>query len=184
MFDQLDEPQHTHPTEGSALCVCYDNERSTFDRLALWIPIVIDMFASYIFLLAIADLPYGIQLGSLVPYTAFVALGTFSSQRGMQPYFFECSIVQQTIPRLLRRHCNFLVAIIFLETIALRLTCYMPASWLSKTGKDPSPFAITLSVICVCLASIQVFTNRTMLERAHEKARTRLTPPTLAGDIA
>src|ERR1700751_1170292 len=133
MFDHLDEPHHTHPTEGSALCVCYDHERSTFDRPALWIPIVIVMFASYIFLLAIADLPYGIQLGSLVPYTAFVALGTFSSQRGMQPYFFECSIVQQTIPRLIRRHCNFLVAIIFLETIALRLTRYMPASWLSKT---------------------------------------------------
>ena len=95
------------------------------------------MFASYIFLLAITDLPYGIQLGSLIPYTAFVALGTFSSQRGIQPYFFECSIVQQTIPRLIWRHCNFLVVIILLETIALRLTRYMPASWLSKTGKEP-----------------------------------------------
>ncbi len=85
MFDQLDEPQQTQPTEGRALCVCYDHERSTFDRPALWIPIVIVMFASYIFLLAITDLPYGIQLGSLIPYTAFVALGTFSSSAGCSP---------------------------------------------------------------------------------------------------
>jgi hypothetical protein len=169
MFEQLDEMQETQPTEGSAQCVCYDHGRPTFDRPALWIPIVIVMFASFFFLFAMADLPYGIQLGTLIPYTAFVALGTFSAQRGMQPYFFECSTVQQIMPRLLRRHCIFLIAIILLETIALRLTRYMPASWLSKAGKDGSPFAITLCVICLCLASVQVFTNRTLLERAHEK---------------
>jgi hypothetical protein len=104
------------------------------------------------------------------PYDAFVALGTFSAQRGMQPYFFECSIVQQTMRRLLWRHCNFLISIIFLETVALLLTRYMPASWLSKTGKDGSPFAITLFVICGCLASVQVFTNRSILERAQKKS--------------
>jgi|SRR5271166_3573612 len=180
MFEQLDEPQETQPTEGSVLCVCYDHERSTFDRPALWIPIVIVMFASFLFLLAMADLPYGIQLGSLIPYTAFVALGTFSAQRRMQPYFFECSIVQQTMPRLLRRHCIFLVAIIFLETIALRLTRYMPASWLSKTGKDGSPFAMTLCLICLCFASVQVFTNRTLLERAHEKSTDSPDPANIA----
>src|SRR5580692_6175532 len=157
MFEQLDDRREMQPTESSPLCVCYDHERSTLDRPALWIPIVIVMFASFFFLFAMADLPYGIQLGSLIPYTAFVALGTFSAQRGMQPYFFECSIVQQTMPRLLRRHCSFLVAIVLLETIALRLTRYMPASSLSSKGKDGSPFAITLCVLCVCIASVQVF---------------------------
>jgi len=146
--------------------VCYDHERSTFDRPALWIPIVIGMFVSFFFLFAVADRPYGIQFGSLIPYTAFVALGTFSAQRGMQPYFFECLIVRQTMPRLLLRHCNFLVAIIFLETIALRLIRNMPASWL-RPGKDGSPFAITLFFICGSIASVQMFTNRTLLERAH-----------------
>ena len=170
MFDQLDERQETQVTEDSARCLCYDHDRSTFDRLALWIPIIIVMFASVFFCFAMANYPYGIQLGSLVPYTAFVALGTFSAQRGMQPYFFECSIVQQTMPRLLRRHFNFLVGIIFLETIALRLTRYMPASWL-RTGKDGSLFAITLCVICLCFASVQVFTNRTLLERAHGRSK-------------
>ena len=170
MFDQLDERQETQVTEDSARCLCYDHDRSTFDRLALWIPIIIVMFASVFFCFAMANYPYGIQLGSLVPYTAFVALGTFSAQRGMQPYFFECSIVQQTMPRLLRRHCNFLVAIVLVETIALRLTRYMPPSWLSNTGKDGSPFTIGLSIICLCLAAVQMWTNRTLLERAHEES--------------
>lgn len=168
MFEQLDEPQETQPAEGSARCVCYDHERSTFDRPALWIPIVVIMFASFFLVFAMAHLPFGIQLGSLIPYTAFVALGTFSAQRGMQPYFFECSIVEETMPRLLRRHCNFLIAIVVFETIALRVTQYMPASWL-RTGRDGSPFAMTLSVVCLCVASVQVFTNRTLLERAHQE---------------
>ena len=180
MFEQLDDPQETQPTAGSALCVCYDHERSTLDRPALWIPIVIVMFASSFFLIAMADLPYGIQLGSLIPYTAFVALGTFSAQRGMQPYFFECSIVQQTMPRLLRRHCTFLAAIIVLETTALCLTRYMPASWLNTTGKSASPFAITLCLICLCFASVEVFTNRTLLERAHEESAESPDPAKIA----
>ncbi len=170
MSGQLEEPQKTHPAEGPGLCVCYGHERSTFDRPALWIPIIIIMFVSFFFLVMISYLPYGIELGSLIPYSAFVGLGTFSAQRGMQPYFFECLIVQQTMHRLLLRHCNFLVAIIFLEAIALRLTRYMPASWL-RTGKDGSPFAITLCVICLCLGSVQVFTNRTLLERAHGQSK-------------
>ena len=159
------------PAKVSALCACYNHERSTFDRPALWIPIIIVMIASFFFLFATADLPFGVQLGSLIPYTAFVALGTFSAQRQMQPYFFECSIVRKAMPRLLRRHYNFLIAVIFFETIALHLTQYMPPSWLNKTGRDGSPFAIALFVICLCFASVQMFTNRTLLERAHEKSR-------------
>jgi hypothetical protein len=170
VFEQLDEPQETQPTEGPARCVCYNHERSAFDRPALWIPIIVVMFVSFGFLLVMSYFPYGIQLGTLIPYTSVVALGTFSAQRGMQPYFFECSIVQQTMPRLLWRHCSFLVCIIFLETIALRLTRYMPASWLRR-GKDGSPFAITLCIICACFGCVQAFTNRTLLERAHEQSK-------------
>jgi hypothetical protein len=167
MFDQLDEQQKTRFTKDSAQCVCYDHERSTFDRPALWIPTVIAMFASFFLLFVLADLPYGIQIGSLFPYTAFVALGTFSAQRGMQPYFFECPIVQQTMPRLWRRHGGFLISVVLVETIALYMKRYMPSSWLTATGKDGSPFGISLWIVCGGLAFVQVFTNRSLLERAH-----------------
>jgi hypothetical protein len=81
MFDQLDERQETQPIEDFPKCLCYDHERSTFDRPALWIPIVIVMFVSLFFLLTMADLPYGVQLGSLIPYTAFV--GGWPGSRGV-----------------------------------------------------------------------------------------------------
>jgi hypothetical protein len=155
--------------QDSAPCLCYNHEPSTFDRPALWIPIIIAMFASCAILFAMADLPCGIQIGSLVPFTAFVALGTFSAQRGMQPYFFECQIVQKTMPRLLLRHVGFVVAIVLLETIALYLTRYMPASSLTSNGRDNSPFAISLCIICVCLGGVEAFTNRSLLEKAHAR---------------
>ena len=59
MFDQLDEAREMLPAEDSVRCLCYDHERSTFDRPALWIPIIIVMFASFFLLFAIADVPYG-----------------------------------------------------------------------------------------------------------------------------
>jgi hypothetical protein len=170
MFDLLDEPQDTKPSKDTPRCLCYDHESSTLDRPVLWIPVIFGLFASSFLLSAIANLPFGIQLGSIIPYTAFVAMGTFSAQRGLQPFFFECSIVQQTMHVLIRRHCSFLVGILLFETIALWLTRYMPASWCRQTGRDGSPFAIALTVICICLASIQAFTNRSLLERAHEKS--------------
>jgi hypothetical protein len=153
----------------SASCECYDHEPATIDRPELWVPIIIAMFASCGLLFASANLPFGIQIGSLVPYTAFVTLGTFSAQRGMQPYFFECPIVQQTMPRLLWRHGGFVAAIVLLETIALYLTRYMPASWLTANGRDGSPFALSLCVICVGLGGVEAFTNRSLLERAHAR---------------
>jgi hypothetical protein len=158
--------QHSVP------CQCRDHEPSTLDRPALFLPLILIMFASFAFLFALADLPYGVQIGSLVPYTALVVLGTFSAQRGQQPYFFECSVVRQTMPRLVRRHGGFLVAVVVLETIAFHLARYLPASWLIAKGKNVSPFAITLCVLCLCLAFVQVLSNRSLLERAHLKQYT------------
>jgi hypothetical protein len=122
-------------------CVCRDHERSTFDRPEIFLPIIAIMFVGVGVLFPLADVPSGLQLGSIIPYTAFVALATFSAQRGQQPYFFECPI-------------------------AVYSKRYMPTSWLISKG-DGSPFGVTLWVLGICLAMVQVFTNRSLLERAH-----------------
>ena len=153
--------------QDSVACECRDHRPSILDRSVLFLPLIVIMFASFAFLLGVADLPYGIQLGSLIPYTAFIVLATFSAQRGQQPYFFACSVVRQTMPRLARRHLGFLLAIVVLETIALQLTRYMPASWLIASGRGGSPFAIALIVLCMCLAVAQTLSNRSLLEQAH-----------------
>jgi hypothetical protein len=133
---------------------CWDHEPATLDRPVLFLPLILIKFASFGFLLSMTDLPYGIQLGSLIPYTTLIVLGTFSAQRGQQPYFFECSIVRQTTPRLAWRHGCFLLAIVVIETTALQLTPYMPACWLIASKKGGSPFAITLIVLCMCLGGV------------------------------
>jgi hypothetical protein len=160
--------------QGSVPCQRRDHEPATLDRPALFLPLIFIMFASFGFLLSMADLPYGIQLGSLIPYTALIVLSTFSAPRGQQPYFFECSIVQQTMPRLAWRHGGFLLAIVVIETAAIQLKPYMPASWLIAGKKGGSPFTITLIALCMCLAFAQILTNRSLLVRAHQ------TKPTLA----
>ncbi len=126
------------------------------------------MFVSIFFLFSLADLPYGIQLASLIPYTAFVLLGTFSARVG-QPYFFECPIVHRNLPRLALRHGGYLTALVVLETVALNLRTSLPDSWLIASGKDGSPFTITLVLLCIGLAFIQIVSNRSLLERAHSE---------------
>jgi hypothetical protein len=153
--------------QGFPGCICRDHEPSIFDRPALFLPIILVIFVTFGVLLALASLPYGIQFGSLIPYTAYIVLGTFSAQRGQQPYFFECPIVRQTVPSLVRRHVGFLIAIVVLETVALHLTRYMPASWLIAKGRDGSPFATTLCILCLCLGLVQILTNRSLIKRAH-----------------
>jgi hypothetical protein len=170
--EQVEAPREAQRIEGAALCVCYGHKPAILDRPAVWIPVIVVMLVSFFVLVAMSYFPYGIPFGTLIPYTAFVALDTFSAQRGMQPYFFECPIVRQMMPRLLWRHFAFLAGVIFLETIALRLTRYMPASWV-RAGKNSSPFAIALCAICICIACFQGFTNRTLLERAHGRKISR-----------
>lgn len=138
------------------------------------------MFASFFLPFALDDFRYGIQFASLIPYTAFVILDTFSAQRGQRPYFFECPIVIQTLPQLARRHGGFLVALVILETVALQLRQYLSAFWLIATGKYDSPFTITLSILCLCLAFAQVLSNRSLLERAHRESNMSGSPANLA----
>ena len=155
--------------QDSAQCHCSSHEPSTFDRPALFLPLILVMFVSFAILFTLAEIPYGIQLASLIPYTALIVLATFSAQRGQQPYFFECPIVRRNLPRLAWRHGGFLAAIVVFETVALQLRPNLPASWLIASGKGGSPFAITLFIFCLCLAFAQILSNRSLLERAHRR---------------
>lgn len=111
--------------------------------------------------------PYGPQLASVVPYTVFVVLGTFSAQKGQQSYFFECSTVHRQLPRLAQRHIGFLVALLVIETVAFQLRPHLLASWIVASGRNGSAFAMSLFILCIGLASAQVWINRSLLERAH-----------------
>ena len=122
---------------------------------------------SAVIFILLADRPYGIQLGSLVCYTAGVILYTFSSNRGIQRYLFRCPFVRHELPSLALRHIGFLAVLIVLQTGALQLRPYMPASWSVASGRNMPPFTFALAIVCGALAVTHILTNRSLLDRAH-----------------
>jgi hypothetical protein len=153
--------------EGFPPCVCRDHEPELVDRPMLFLPVIVVMFVSFGVLVVVARLPYGVQLGSLIPYTAFIFLVTFAAERGQQPYFLECPIVRETMASMVRRHCGFLVGLVGLETVGFYLATYMPAWWLTAKGRDASLLVSTIFALCLFLGFIQIVTNRALIKRAH-----------------
>ena len=97
---------------------------------------------------------------------------TFSRNRNnMQPFLLSCPAVRRQIPLLIRRHLGFLVALLLLQTTALRLLPHLPAYLITPKSTDVSPFALILGVLFGCLAVVQILSNRSLLKHAHLSAQ-------------
>jgi hypothetical protein len=117
---------------------------------------------------------YGLQVASLVFYTLFVLFFTFATtgSRGggnVPGYKFTCPAVEPQIPRLLWRHLICLVALFVLETAALAVHSYLPDRWNIQDKKGSTPFEIALLFLGIGLAMTQIFTNKSLLNRAHRE---------------
>lgn len=149
---------------------CQSPAKFSPDRFALFTLLFLAMIpGSIVLFILLADRSYGIQLASLVGYTSAIVLYTFSRNRGMPRYLFRCPYVRLVLPRLVLRHLGFLVALVILETEALRIRPRLPASWLVDSGRHGNmpPFVTVLFILCICLAFIEVISNRALLHRAH-----------------
>ena len=116
--------------------------------------------------------PYGLQAASAIVYTIFAVFFTFArtGTRGgkdLPPYMFTCPAVRPQFSRLLWRHLGFLVALFALQTVALTARPNLPDWW--NTGPKGSPFDIALMFLCLGLGYGEVFTNRSLLNRAHRE---------------
>ena len=116
--------------------------------------------------------PYGIQGASMVVYTIFVVFFTFASTgtrtgKDVPPYMFTCPAVQTQVTRLVWRHVGFLVTLFALQTLALTTGPNLPDWW--DTDRKGSPFEIALLFLCFGLGYVQIFTNRSLLDRAHRE---------------
>ncbi len=78
---------------------------------------------------------------------------------------FTCPVVQSQIPRLLWRHLAFLVALFLLQTPLLTIWRNLPDWW--NEGVQWTPFVVGFLFLSLGLAGVQVFTNRSLLDRAH-----------------
>jgi len=130
--------------------------------------------------------PYGLQAASAIVYTIFAVFFTFARTGGrtgkdLRPYMFTCPAVQPQFSRLLGRHLGFLVVLFAFQTAALAVRPSLPAWWNIADRKGTTPFDLALMLLCFGLGYAQVFTNRSLLDRAHrefraETARYRLSP--------
>lgn len=141
--------------------------------LELVLMLIILFPISLILFMLLSDWRYGIQLPSLLAYTTGVTLYTFGNNRAARPYLFDCPIVRHQLPRLLRRHVGFLAALFILQTTALHLRPRLPVYWITSNARNESPFENTVFLLCMALGLVEVFTNRSLLERAHLE----FTPP-------
>ena len=92
--------------------------------------------------------------------------------KDLPPYMFTCPAVQPQFSRLLRRHLGFLVGLFALQTLALAQRPHLPDWWNIESGHGRgrgTPFDIVLLFLCIGLGYTQVFTNRSLLDRAHRE---------------
>lgn len=152
---------------------CLTRKQISFSRLAVFSLLFVTIIGGGILLALLESRPYGIQLTSMVIYTAAVALYTFSRNRnGAQPFLLSCPIVRRELPNLFWRHLGFLGALFIAQTMALNLRSNLPAYWVMPSGRNASPFTLIVGVLCACLAIVQTLTNRSLLDRAHLSATT------------
>jgi hypothetical protein len=121
--------------------------------------------------------PYGLQEASAIVYTTSVVFGTFAAigkghaikGKDLPPYMFTCPAVRLQIPRLLWRHLGFVVTLFALQTGAIAARSNLPEWWNTQDRKGSTPFELCLMLSCFGLFCAQVFTNRSLLGRAHRE---------------
>jgi hypothetical protein len=145
-------------------------ERPTFSggRFLIFLPVFLTMMpGSLILFIWLEDRPFGIQLASMICYSAAAFLYTFSSNRGLPRYLFTCPAVHGQLSRLAVRHLGFIIALVVTETTAFQLRPKLSDWWLTARSRNMPPFVATLFVICGSLLLAQVLTNRSVLKNAH-----------------
>jgi hypothetical protein len=147
---------------------CSKQPKFSAKRFFLFLPVFLTMIpGSFILFIFMGDRPYGIQLASVIGYSAAAVLYTFSSNRGLPRYLFSCPIVRGQLYRLTLRHFAFLIALFAVETIALQIRPRMPGWWFVARGRNMPPFTLAMFILCGSLLLTQVLTNRSALKRAH-----------------
>lgn len=116
--------------------------------------------------------PYGLQAASAIAYTIAAVFFTFArtgtrTGTDLPPYMFTCPAVKSQLSRLLRRHIGFLVGLFALQTLALAMGSHLQDWWITEDRRGGTPFDLALLFLCLGLGYTEVFTNRSLLERAH-----------------
>lgn len=153
--------------------------RSSRGRFLLMSAIFLSMIVGSLPLyLSLVSRPYGLQEASVITYTLFVVFFTFARTGGgpsgsdLPPFMFTCPAVRPQIPQLLWRHLGFLVALVVLQTAILAARGHLPYWWNTPSKRGETPFDAILMFLCLGLGFAQVFSSRSLLNRAHREFST------------
>ncbi len=146
------------------------NMKFSLPRFALMSTIFLSMtLGSIPLFIILTKRPYGIQEASAIAYSLFEVFFTFAATRGFRPFTFTCPAVHPQIPRLLVCHFGFLIGLFVLETATLAVGPNLPDWWNTPDRKGTTPFVFVLMLLCLGLGYAQVYTNRSLLDRAHRE---------------
>jgi len=180
MFEQFDQDADAQSGRtGWTADACGETPIATPGRFALFAAAFLIMIPGSVTLfLWLGDTRYGVQFASIIGYTAAAILYTFSANRGMQRYLFDCPHVRSQFGRLAVRHTGFLAVQFVLQTAALSIRPKLSPWWLTEGAgpKAMSPFVLVMFGISGTLLFAEVLTNRSMLDRAHTTEKTPKSP--------
>jgi len=164
--DESGDAGHTDWTADA----CGETPIASANRFIIFMGAFLTMLpGSLILFFWLGDRPFGIQFASIIGYTAATILYTFSANRGMQRYLFECPYVRSQFRRLAVRHIGFLTALVLLETVILSIRPHLSPWWMTE-GFGPRgmpPFVFAMFVLCGTLLIAEIMSNRSLLKRAH-----------------
>jgi len=158
MFEQLDKPEK-RPQVSVAM------------SLGIFAAYMVGAFGSILLLIFLGDLPFGIQITTVVSYTYFAFWYIFFPTRGMErKYDFRSEAVQREISRLLIIHFAFLTLVLCGETFLFKIKPRLPAYWLTEYGSDHTPLYVIVSIVAVVLVFFsEVLISRRILSRSVKK---------------
>ncbi len=113
---------------------------------------------------------FALETASVVGETAAVILYTFSRNWDNPPYLYSCPVVQSQFPSLIGRHGLFLFAIVALETIAFGLRPQFSTWLFTANGGNETLSTIVLTILVGALTVVEIMSNRSLLQRAHQGA--------------
>jgi hypothetical protein len=139
-------------------------------RAAAFVLLFIGMFGFAFFAIQSESLT-GTLVGSVMGYTAAVMLYGFSRNKNgiqpIQPFLFTCPVVVSQYPRLLKRHAVFLALVIVFLSSVVKNKPHQSEPRPTSSGRDISPSFFLVFIPLAALALTEIFTNRGVLERAH-----------------
>ena len=146
---------------------CSAQSTYSHSRAVAFVLLFIAMFGFAFFAIQSESL-VGTLVGSVMGYTAAVMIYGFARNRnGIQPFLFTCPVVVSQYPRLLKRHAVFLALVIVFLSSVVKNKPHQSEPRPTSSGRDISPSFFLVFIPLAALALTEIFTNRGVLERAH-----------------